>query len=108
MNTTMTELDNSPDPAIIKTSQADAPATVIGLGRYRDGDFITKKELGQALGCSERTLQRMVERFEIPPPMSLAGRKVWLVDKLKAWLSDAAERKESEAVREARRLKIFQ
>lgn len=101
----MTELDISHGPAIIKT---DAPAMAIGLGRYQDGDFITKKELGQALGCSERTLQRMVERFEIPPPMSLAGRKVWLIGKLKTWLSEVAERKESEAMREARRLKVFQ
>lgn len=105
MNTIMTELDNSHSPAIIKI---ETPATLIGLGRYQDGDFITKKEMGRALGCSERTLQRMVERFEIPPPMSLAGRKVWLVGKLKAWLSEAAERKEAEALKEARRLRVFE
>jgi hypothetical protein len=43
--------------------------------------MITKQELGKCLGCSDRTLQHMVERFEIPPPMTLGGRKVWIVGK---------------------------
>ncbi len=79
----------------------------IGLHGFADGDLITKHELGRCLGCSGRTIQRMVERFELPPPMALAGRKVWLAGKIRAWLAAAAERREAEALKEARRLKIF-
>ena len=81
--------------------------TAINLGRFADGDLITKQELGKCLGCSDRTLQRMVERFEIPPPMTLGGRKVWIIGKVRAWFTDAAERREAEALKEARRLRVF-
>lgn len=90
------------------TSQAPTQPTAINLGGFADGDLITKRELGKCLACSERTLQRMVERFELPPPMPLAGRKVWVVGKLRAWFADAAERREAEALKEARRLRIFE
>ena len=69
---------------------------------------MTKAELCRALNCSERTLQRMIERFELPPPMTLGGRKVWIAGKVRAWLAEAAERKEAEALKEARRLRVFE
>jgi predicted DNA-binding transcriptional regulator AlpA len=81
--------------------------TAISLSRFADGDLITKQELGKCLGCSDRTLQRMVERFEIPPPMTLGGRKIWIIGKVRAWFADAAERREAEALKEARRLRVF-
>ncbi len=81
--------------------------TSISLGRFAGGDLITKQELAQCLGCSDRTLQRMVDRFEIPPPMTLGGRKIWIIGKVRAWFTDAAERREAEALKEARRLRVF-
>jgi predicted DNA-binding transcriptional regulator AlpA len=87
------------------STNAGASAT-IGLRGFADGDLITKRELGKCLGCSDRTIQCMVERFELPP-MGLAGRKVWLAGKIRAWLAAAAERREAEALKEARRLKVF-
>jgi predicted DNA-binding transcriptional regulator AlpA len=49
----------------------------------------------------------MVDRFELPPPVDLGVRKVWIVGKIRAWFADAAERREAEAVKEARRLRVF-
>ena len=92
-------MTNAHEDTVLRTS--------ISLGRFADGDLITKQELGKCLGCSDRTLQRMVERFEIPPPMTLGGRKVWIMGKVRAWFTDAAERREAEALKEARRLKVF-
>ncbi len=83
-------------------------AATISLSGFADGDLITKQELCRCLHCSERTLQRMVERFEIPPPMTLGGRKVWIVGKIRGWFADAAERQATEAVKEARRLRVFE
>ena len=42
-------------------------SATISLGGFADSDLITKQELCQCLGCSERTIQRMVDRFELPP-----------------------------------------
>lgn len=84
-----------------------SPAT-ISLGGFADDDLITKPELCKCLNCSERTLQRMVERFEIPPGVELGSRKVWIVGKIRAWFANAAERRETEALKEARRLRVFE
>ena len=81
--------------------------TVISLDRFSDNDYITKAGLTDVFYCSERTIQRMVERFEIPPPSTVAGRKVWRAGKLKAWLAQADERVESEALAEAKRMRIL-
>ncbi len=97
MNDNTTNATMAPPPSV----------ATISLGGFADGDLITKRELCRCLDCSERTLQRMVERFEIPPPMTLGGRKVWIVGKVRAWFADAAERREAEAVKEARRLHVF-
>lgn len=80
-------------------TKTGSPEIVMSLAKYDDGDYITKAGLAEAFGCSERTLQRMVERLELPPPMLLAGRKVWIVGKLRTWIRAVAERKEEEAIR---------
>ena len=49
----------------------------------------------------------MIGRFEIPPPITLAGRKIWLVGKLRQWIIDAVTRKETDALNEAKRLRAF-
>lgn len=95
------ETDESP------TSSPEGGPTVIQLDRFSDGDYITKAGMTQVFDCSERTIQRMVERFEIPPPSTVAGRKVWRVGKLKAWLAQADDRTEAEAIREAKRLRVL-
>ena len=84
--------------------QMDAEAMVFNLSDYAEDDYLTKAGMCQAFKCTQRTVQRMVDRFEIPPPMPLAGRNVWIVGKLKAWIANAADRLESEALKEAKRM----
>lgn len=83
------------------------PEIIMSLAHYDDGDYITKAGLAAAFGCAGRTIQRMVERLEIPPPMQLAGRKVWIVGKLRAWIADAARRQEEEALKAMGPLRAF-
>ena len=82
-------------------------ATLINLGKFADADYITKKELCAAFKCSPRTMQRMVERFEIPPPIWLAGRRVWIVGNLREWIAKNVERSEAEAKEFARKMRVF-
>ena len=91
----MNDTEEKPDAPAEKCS----PEIVMSLAQYADGDYITKAGLAETFGCTGRTIQRMVERLEIPPPMVLAGRKVWIVGKLRAWIHTAAERQEQEALR---------
>ena len=70
---------------------------VLKTGSTIDGDMVGKRELCRSFGCSERTIQRMVKRFEIPPPIVLAARKYWNVGRMRLWLSDRANRAEADA-----------
>lgn len=101
----MTEYHNYA-PTITNDNATDA-AIVISLDRFSDNDYITKVGMTQIFRCSERTIQRMVERFELPPPTTMAGRKVWRAGKVKAWLAQADDRIEAEALKEAKRLRVF-
>lgn len=103
----MNDIDFSPNSENIQATDAAGAASIISLDNYGDTAYLTKPEMCRALSCSERTLQRMIERFEIPPPMTLGGRKVWIAGKVRAWLTEAANRKEAEALKEARRLRVF-
>lgn len=85
--------------------EMDAP--VFWLAQYADNDILTREGMCQVFKCAPRTVFRMVDRFEIPPPTPLAGRSVWVVGRLKAWIAAVAQGKEEEALREAKRLKIL-
>lgn len=82
--------------------------TLITLDRFPDDRLLTKPELAEVLGCSPRTLNRMVEKFEIPPGVILGGRCVWLAGKVKSWIVSSASRREAEAEKEAVRRRVFQ
>lgn len=105
---------SAPDEKAENTSLAEIavgvgtrPSTLISLGKYNDADILTKKELCAVFRCGARTLQRMVDRYEVPPPIWLGGRKVWIVGNLRAWLDEIAKRHEKEAAKVARKMRIF-
>lgn len=105
------EMAETPAPATHRPEKAvsnpQRPSTLISLGAYNDADMLTKKEMCSVLRCSPRTLQRMMERFEVPPPIWLGGRKVWIVGNVRTWIDDIAKRHEKEAARVARKMRIF-
>lgn len=98
---------NSKTGAVPKRKENASPEIVMSLSRYDDGDYITKAGLAAAFGCTGRTIQRMIERLDIPPPVFLAGRKVWIVGKLRAWISSSAQRQEEEALKAMGPLRAF-
>jgi len=69
-----------------------------------DRTLIDEPTLAGILGCSERTVQNMVARFDLPPPLDVAGRKRWFVGRLVLWLTSRAEREEQTAERKAERM----
>lgn len=81
--------------------------TLITLDQFPDDRLLTKPELAEILGCSPRTLNRMVEKFEIPPGVILGGRCVWIAGKVKAWIASSASRREAAAEKEAVRRRVF-
>lgn len=62
-------------------------------------------ELAHYLEVTPRTLHRMRKRFEIPPPVRVAGRYVWFAGDVLSYIQEEAKRLEDEARRIAKRLR---
>lgn len=71
----------------IITSLAELPAHAL----------IDEKELARLLSRTDRTVRKMVSRFELPPPIQFGGRSTWLAGKVIAWIAERADRAASKA-----------
>ena len=74
------------------------------LAALPDKAILDETRLAAVFGVTCRTVRRMVSRYELPPPVQLAGRSCWIVERILHHIEAAAERAEREAKREARRL----
>lgn len=66
--------------------------------------FLDESAMACVFGVTQRTIRRMVQRFELPPPIPFAGRSICIAGRVLAYLNAAAERVEQEAERTAARL----
>lgn len=60
--------------------------------------------LSNALKVTPRTIRRMISRAELPPPIRLGGRSVWLAGKVLTHLEREADKAARIAERQGRRL----
>ncbi len=85
---------------------SDGPGVLIdALARLPERTILDETRLAAVLGVSGRTVRRMVSRYELPPPISLAGRSMWYSGRVLAHLDAAFERAEKEANLNAARLR---
>ncbi|MCX5769263.1 MAG: hypothetical protein NTZ09_03170 [Candidatus Hydrogenedentes bacterium] len=107
----------------VETTENEGPAAVVGvettpistaresgqlievLANLPEKAILDEKRLASILGVTPRTVRRMVVRFELPPPVRLAGRSVWMVGHILAHIQAAAEHALDDAERQARRLR---
>jgi predicted DNA-binding transcriptional regulator AlpA len=109
----LTVLDGSEAPALPEGEAdasaerpSDGPGVLIdALARLPERAILDETRLASALGVSGRTVRRMVSRYELPPPISMAGRSVWFAGRVLNHLDAAFERAENEANRNAARLR---
>jgi hypothetical protein len=86
---------------------AENDPVIIRLGEYHADDLLTKHGMTVIFNCNLRTVQRMVDRYELPPAVQFAGRSFWIVGRLKTWMANVAELREAEALKQAKRLNVF-
>ena len=70
---------------------ARSPLISVELASYQAGTLLDQVALAAALRVAPRTLRRMVTRLEIPPDITLGGKKVWLAEKVREHLSGRAD-----------------
>jgi len=67
-------------------------------------EMLTLDVLAKQLNTTSRSIERMIERGELPAPIRVGRRRYIPVDILKAFLIERAEREQAAAERERRRL----
>ena len=80
---------------------------VYELARLPEKTIMDESRLASIFQITPRTLRRMVQRAELPPPISLGGRSVWLSDRVLSYLNTAAELAEKEALSEFKRISKY-
>jgi len=73
------------------------------LARLPEKAILDAARLAGILRVTARTVRRMVLRNELPAPIRLAGRSVWLAGRVLAHIEAAVERAERETERQFRR-----
>lgn len=73
------------------------------LATLPEKSIIAKVALSKMFGICGRTVTRMVDRGEIPPPIRVAGKNVWVAGRLLNWLLESARRKEEAVAKLAKR-----
>ena len=92
-----TEVENKKEKGII----------IDDLAKLHDKTILDESKLAGILKITPRTLRRMVRRAEIPPPISLGGRSIWLSDRVLSYLNTAAELAEKEALNQIKRISKY-
>ena len=80
------------------------PKIVLALAELPAKALVDERALAAALAVTQRTVRRMVARFELPPPILLAGRSTWIADRVLAHLEARAARAARRAEQEERRI----
>jgi predicted DNA-binding transcriptional regulator AlpA len=66
--------------------------------------LLDESRLAAALQVTSRTARRMVASLELPPPVQLGGRSVWMIGKVLEHIEAALEDAKQEAVKELERI----
>jgi predicted DNA-binding transcriptional regulator AlpA len=81
---------------------------IVHLAELPERAILDEARLAGILQVASRTVRRMVVRHELPPPISLAGRSVWLAGHVLTHIERAAVRAAEEAERAAAKLGGFE
>src|SRR6185436_14270428 len=83
----------------VETAAAPPPAlgVIVDLAGMPAKAILNEHALARALGVTQRTIRRMVQRNELPPPIPMAGQAVWFAGRVLEHAETRAERAEKDA-----------
>jgi hypothetical protein len=78
------------------------------LARVPERTILDETRLAHLLHVNPRTVRRMVSRFELPPPILLGGRSIWMAGRILDHIGTAIDRKQKTAERQAKHFRDLQ
>lgn len=77
------------------------------LAELPEKALLTEEAMARILGVSRKTIQRMVERYELPPAIHIGGKNYWIAGRVLAYLDDRAAHAERELRSEISRIRKY-
>lgn len=96
---------NRPDWVNVNKTGKSIYITKFGL--LPKESFIDKRALCEILNLTDRTIRRMISRYEIPNGIIIGGRQMWHVGKLLGHLETRCDEKIDEAQKNRKRLERY-
>ena len=101
-------MNQKPDKNLTATKFIDNGAGIISaLAEFPKETLLDESAMGHAFNVCARTIRRMVVRYELPPPIPVAGKSMWIAGRVLAWLEANAERAEKDVMRKIERLSQY-
>jgi len=97
----------SNDTLLTESTELQTGFMVDQLARLPEKAIVDERHLASVIQKHPRTIQRMIDRGELPPPIDFANHKVWLVTHILTHLEKALDRAAIEAEREVARIAKF-
>ncbi len=96
--------DNSEAAAAEKP---DSGSAITRLAELPKRALVDEQFVANVFDVTPRTVRRMVARCEIPPPLSVGGRSMWLAGRILDFLDGRAQQAQRDAEREAERISEY-
>jgi len=84
-----------------------AARLITGLAVLPAKTLLDERAIASLFNVTTRTVRRMIARFELPPPVMLAGRSTWIAERVIAHIEERAERAARRAALEAQRIEAL-
>lgn len=78
------------------------------LAELPERTLLDETELADVLKVTPRTIRRMVDRFELPPPVPLAGHSVWMAGKVLDYIEESLDVAKDDATGDRERIKNYE
>jgi len=81
------------------------PELITALADLPEGALLSEAYLAETFRVTDRTVRRMVARGELPPPLPIGSRPLWLAGRVMRHFQANADRAEEDARKEAARIR---
>lgn len=81
-------------------------STKVSIHDYSESQYVTKAELAKIFDVTERTILRMVNRYELPKPVRMGKRSLWQIGYVRGWMEKRGARQMELTTTEMKRLKL--
>jgi predicted DNA-binding transcriptional regulator AlpA len=87
------EVRTEPPIEAQESKSAETTGIILGLAALPEKAILTEAALAKTIGVTQRTIRRMVQRNEIPPPVPFAGQAVWFAGGVLAYIQTRIDRR---------------